>query len=231
MIFEVVLMDDFSLKGWFKREYSKLKQLTWKQRFGYIWDYYKPFMAAIIGIIVVINIGYTMFKNLHTDTILSVYFVNSLYAMTDEEELGDQYIDYIGGLEKNQDFVLDLSVSVSADDSSEYSYANQIKFSTLSAAGSIDVCLMDPEDFDSYSDLGFYGDLREALSDEELDKWSDLLIYTKDEEGEEYPCGIDLSESSILLEYNLYPQGVCGGISVNGNKSEDSAPFFEWLLS
>ncbi len=222
-------MEDGGLRNWIRNEYGKLKALTWKQRFGYIWDYYKPGMVAIIVLIALINIGITMYRNIHTETILSVYFVDAMYDLDDNEELAEQYLDYIGGLEKNQDFVLDVTIALDTDDS-QAAYSSQMKFTTYAAAGSIDVCLIDPVEFETYVDMDFFGDLREVLPEEDLEKWADLLIYRTTEEGENYPCALDLSSSQILLEHEMYPEGVYGGISANGKKTDNSSSFFEWLL-
>ncbi len=223
-------MEEGGLRNWLRTEYGKLKALTWRQRIGYVWDYYKPGMVVIIIVIVLINIGVTMYRNINTDTILSVYLINALYDMDDDSELTEEYLAYIGGLEANQDFVLDSTVALDSSDS-QVGYTNQIKFTTLAAAGSIDVCLMDPDAFDTYVDMDFFGDLREVLPEEDLDKWSDLLVYTTNEDGEEFPCALDMSSSPVLLEREMYPEGVYGGISANGKQIDNSASFFEWLLS
>ena len=44
-------MDDKNPKAVIREELKKLSALSWGERVGYIWDYYKPLMAAILVII------------------------------------------------------------------------------------------------------------------------------------------------------------------------------------
>ena len=43
-------MKDTDKRGKLKEEISKLKQLTFRKKLEYIWDYYKPLLAESLGL-------------------------------------------------------------------------------------------------------------------------------------------------------------------------------------
>ncbi|MCD7814681.1 MAG: hypothetical protein LUH20_11675 [Lachnospiraceae bacterium] len=214
-----------------REEWGKLKLLSWKGRLAYVWDYYKSLMVAIVVIICGINLGITIFHNLQMDTLLSVYMVNCNSYYVDSEEMVADYTEYIGGIGEKEEITLDTSTILDDDDATT-SYAYQMKFIAVISAQMADIVLMDVETFEEYAGESYFSDLREILTEEELEKWSDQIVWLEAEDGESIPCALDLTDAAKLEEYEVYPDAVYGGVVVNSEAEVEMVlSFFEWLFS
>lgn len=218
-----------------REEWGKLRLLSWKARLAYVWDYYKPLMVGIIAVIAVINIGITVYHNLQTDTLLYAYMVNCNTYYVDSQTLTEDYTAYLSEtgvkeLGKNEEFEIDTSILLDDDDYST-NYAYQMKFTAVISAKLCDVALMDVEKFTEYAGWSYFLDLRELLTDEQLEKWADRIVYLENEDGESIPCALDLTDAPIVEEYGIYSDTVYSGVVVNSENMELCASFFEWLLA
>ncbi|MCD7745507.1 MAG: hypothetical protein LUI13_09540 [Lachnospiraceae bacterium] len=225
-------MDDRKLKDRIRDEWGKLKTLSWKARLAYVWDYYKLQMVIIVVIILAINLGFTIYHNLQIDTLLYVYMVNCNTYYVDPDELVEDYTEYLGGIGDKEEISMDTSVLLDEEDYST-SYANQMKFTAVISAQMADVVLMDEENFEEYAGWSYFFDLREVLTEEQLEQWSDLLVYMENEDGESAPYAINLTDAPKLQEYDVYPDTstVYGGVIVNGVNVDATSEFFDWLFS
>jgi len=218
-----------------REEWGKLRLLSWKARFAYVWDYYKPVMVGIIAVIAVINIGITIYHNLQIDTLLYVYLINCNTYYVDSETLTADFTEYLGeteGIELAQNEEIDIDTSMILDDDDySTSYTYQMKLAAVISARQCDVMLMDVEKFEEYAGMSYFMDLRELLTDEQLEEWADRIVYLEDEEGETIPCAIDLTDSPIVEENMIYYDTVYGGVVGNSENLEMRITFFEWLLS
>ena len=70
-------MDERSIREIIREELKKLKGMTWGQRLGYIWDYYKPLMAAILAVILVISIGVSIYRNMQLHSVYGYFLLRS----------------------------------------------------------------------------------------------------------------------------------------------------------
>ncbi|MCC8049188.1 MAG: hypothetical protein LIP10_00820 [Clostridiales bacterium] len=217
------------IKDKIREETGKLKLLSWKDRLIYVWDYYKPQMAGILAVIFVIYLGVTIYHNLQIDTIFSVYMVNCDSYTVDDEALLADFTDYAGGLEDNEEIVIDTSVFLDEDDSS-YSYAYQMKFTAVLTAKMVDVILADPDTMEEYAAYSYFIDLRDILTEEQLAEWSELLVYLEDQDGESAPYAIDLTGTAVADEYGLYDDTVYGAVVINGENIEMAPTFFDWMF-
>ncbi|MCD8012968.1 MAG: hypothetical protein LUG99_07315 [Lachnospiraceae bacterium] len=225
-------MDDRKLKDRMREELRKLKALSWKARIAYVWDYYKLQMVILVVIILAVNLAFTIYHNLQIDTLLYVCMVNCNTYYVDSEALTADYTEYLGGIGDKEEISIDTSILLDEEDYST-SYANQMKFTAVISAQMADVILMDAENFEEYAGWSYFMDLRDIFSEEQLEQWSDLLVYMENEEGESAPYAIDLANAPKLLEYSVYPDDgtVYGGVVVNGVNIDATAEFFDWLFS
>ena len=99
-------MDERSIREVIREELKKLKGMTWGQRLGYIWDYYKPLMAAILAVILVISIGVSIYRNMQINHLLNVYFVNCNSTELDAQAITDDFAEYIGGIGAKDEILL-----------------------------------------------------------------------------------------------------------------------------
>ncbi len=222
-------MDDKkTLKEIIREELEKLSKLTWGQRFGYIWDYYKPLMAAIFGVIFVIVIGVNIYHNLQLKQLLNVYLLNSNSFEIDTDQIAAGFGEYIGGLGEDDVVTVDASLDLT-DTTSQYGIAAQTKFTALISAAEVDILILDRESYERYSEMEYFADLSDVLSAEQMEKWADLLVQG---EGTEAMQGLDLTGSPILEQYNAYGDDTYyGAVVLNGEHLNLCDDFFEYLFT
>lgn len=225
-------MDERSIREIIREELKKLKGMTWGQRLGYIWDYYKPLMAAILAVILVISIGVSIYQNMQINHLLNVYFVNCNSAEMDAQAVTDDFAEYIGGIGEKDEILIDTSTVLDAEDTSQYSMASQMKFTAVAAAGDIDVAVFDAEQYEKYRDGYGLEDLSNVLSEEQLSRWEDALVYGKDEEtGEEIPVALDVQKVSLIEKYDVYNgEKAYAAVMANSSHTDMSAKFLEYLM-
>ncbi|MCC8067244.1 MAG: hypothetical protein LIO94_09125 [Clostridiales bacterium] len=227
-------MDDLRLRdrirNTLREEMRKLRSLSWKDRLVYVWDYYKLQMVIVIAVIAVINIAVTIYKNSQIDTLISIYMVNCNSYDVDADELTSDFTDYIGGIGQKEEIELDTTIILDDEDTSNYGMAYQMKFSAVISGQMADVILMDADKYEEYAGWGYFEDLRDVLSEEQLEKWEDRLICLENSEGDSVPCALDLTDAAVVEKSGLYSDTVYGGIVYGSEHLELSLTFFEWML-
>lgn len=224
-------MDEKTVKQIIREELQKLSKLTWKQRFVYVWDYYKPLFAAIIGILALISLGVTIYQNKQLNHLLHIYFMNCNSMEVNSEEITDEFVESIGGIGAKDIISIDTTMAFIGDDS-QYEMANQMKLMAMSAAAEMDLIVVDEEKYLELEAQGFFGDLTEVLSEEQMEKWSDLLVEgTALEDGTIPVTGIDLTDSPVLEKAHAYPGlKVYGAVAVSSTHTDLCDDFITYLM-
>lgn len=225
-------MDERTLKEIIREELGKLSKLTWGQRLTYIWDYYKPLFAAIIGIIAVISIGVTIYQNKQLNHLLNIYFINCNSIEVNSEDVTNGFAEALGGIGEKDVIQLDTTMAFTGSDS-QYEMANQMKMMALSSAAEMDLVVVDEEKYLELEEQSFFADLSQILTEEQLTGWADLLVEgTALEDGTVPITGIDLTDSPVLQEINAYPGlKVYGAVVVSSVRTELCDDFFTYLLA
>ena len=221
-----------SLKETIKDELKKLSSLTWGQRLGYIWDYYKPLMAAAVVLIIVISIVVTVVHNVRLNRIFNAYLVNCNSYETDPDLISGEFAEYIGGIGSNDQITVDTTLSFNPDEVSEYSMAGQMKMTALLAAGEIDLMILDENAYRSYPDPDVFQELSSVYGGEQLAAWKDYLVEGPDSgENAETWFAVDVRDSPVLARGNSYGGQAAYAVVVPGTEHlELCAAFINYLL-
>lgn len=227
-----------------------IKDVHGVKKIGYIWAYYK--LPIVIGCIFLYIAGYMLHGYLtHKETVLYTGLVNvsdviSADALT-EDFLG--YLDADAG--KNQ-VVLYQGLYLTEDETNadfDYVYASNTKITAAIAGSQLDVVLMDREAFDLLSGRGCLCDMEQFLGEQAPDLLEELrpqlvsnTVILEDNAldaqlddsvaysavTDEYPMGIDLTQSPLLPE-----SGITGtlylGIIANTPRRETAAACLRYL--
>lgn len=213
---------------------TSIKELKGKARLEYIWDYYKlPIFAVIAGVALVIYliVHYVTYK----DPVLEIYLVNSISSAT--EDTTDSTADFFeqeGLSAKDQAITVDTSILFTEDTSSTTNYYSNQTLTVKFAVGGGDILFAPDYVFDGYAGTGCMMPLTEILTDEELQKYSDILIYATDEEtGDSYPCGVSLTDNAWLLDNGFYSEGdtLSFAVGYNARNPEIAKDFFRYILN
>lgn len=167
-----------NLKSKFRAEIQKLKQMkSFKDRFDYIWEYYKLYIICIIAAIVAIS--YTVNMTLINPpkkigvglTLTSGFIENADIFKADAEKAI--------GMDSNHQ--LDLTEISLDGDNPKYQYIMQQKFMVMIAANEIDLIIGNADFFsDFYSTKSTFIDLTSLLKDKKYaaieNKFKEALI-------------------------------------------------------
>lgn len=153
------------------------KNGTLKEKTGYIFDYYKWHIIFIIFIIHFI--GSMIYNNATAkDYVLQGLFLNPLASVETAAELEEDFIEKHPIDTSSEDVFFDSSLYFSTDnaDAANSYQALQI-LSTRVAAGEIDFIVADDITLTDLSYNGYFSDLTEVLSDEQIKKYEPYFLY------------------------------------------------------
>lgn len=239
----------------FKEERAALKNGTPKQKLTYFWDYYKWYViGGVIALVCVISLTSQILS--HKDAAFYAMLISAVpRSYPEEPESPRAFAAYIGADTKKSEVVYDTSVQLGTG--SDYYAAQQILVRV--SAAEVDVMASDVSLLLQYAYLEDFYDLRDILSEEQLEKYQDCFYYIdgvvaaeieaarQDYEHEyvpEYgdplhpedmqdpiPVGILLPENCSLLEDYTFP-GDLPAVSILVNAPHpDTAPgFVDFLM-
>lgn len=244
----------------FKEEREKIKNGTLKQKAAYFWEYYKWYV--IVPVLIIAFVGTTIYQKVTApETILFGVLINTYNTEADttcQDIIADfseeQKIDtkeYAVTLNSNMSYVTD-------DTSGTANYESIQALMAWVAAGSVDFI---SSDHDAMVDLAYNGycvDLREFLSDDEIEKYEPYFLYmdtsvaqamddafenndydsditipdpTKPEIMKEpIPVLIDMSHSEKLSEIYPSSDNLAIGIAANAPNKDMLLSFLEYLI-
>lgn len=215
-----------SLKETIKEELKKMSSMSWRQRIGYVWDYYKFLMVAAVILIMVVSIVVTVFRNLQINHILNVYMINCSAYDAEPDMIRSEFEEYIGGIGKNDQIVLDTTVSIDPENATEYSMAGQMKITALLAAGSVDLMFLDEKAYAFFQGAGTFQELSAVIGEEKLSAWEDHLVG-----GAQGWYAIDIQDSPVLGRYDLYGGAKVYAVLIPGTEHlELCEDFIDYLL-
>ena len=225
------MKDTTSLQDEIRLSRKQLKDSPFSKKLGYFWDYYRYHVIVII--VLALFLGNFLHSVLsRKDIVLSIAYINAFPNVEDEIFIEDfeQYLDLNP---KKQEVLLDSGYYIDDTSASPYSTTYHQKFSTRCMSGMLDVVLADETNFISYGKQSFFTDLREILSDEELDFYSDALLYVKlssDAGSESIPIGIEITSFPKILSTSSYPNShAYFGIIHGSDHTQAALSYLEYL--
>ena len=141
---------DMTRKEKRQNELKKLKSMTFKQKVGYIWTYYKGVFAGIIIACVIISIGVQMFQN------------------SQVEALQNDFLAYAGTGDKHE--VVDVDTSLLSGDD----YNAVVKMTVVMGAGTADMMFCGEETYKKYKQQEAFLSWKEILGDD-YSKYEDYM--------------------------------------------------------
>ena len=211
-----------------KENWEKFNALTFRKKLEYIWEYYHwHFIVTVLVLIVAVSWISGIVRN--REPLLELEMINCYLASPEGEVLqpfieqeGLEYFDGAG--------VINKQIQVSSEDESQ-NYAGYQLLACVMAAGEGDLFFWDDREPLTPLKNGALVDLREILTEEELEKYRDILIYCPDTEtGEMYPCGLYLEENPWIRENQFYVNCAVG-VSVCSDDPVLAGDFLRYLLN
>lgn len=236
-----------------KDQTKKMKDMTFKQKVAYIWEYYKFWiLGGIVFIIFVVTLTGDIIDS-KRPYYLNGMMLNSNLAYDDTVNLDEMFAAEMGvDMEKMQLFI-DKDMKIPTDGSyDQMTMAYQTKLVSGYAAGELDVvigpiaAMATSANVDAYADLTKI--LPQSLLDELEDRGYEFYYFTPSEddleeesikEGEPYVGGIYMDSCRLLYDIGQYgaydtptneDERVIFTIPVNAPRPENAIKFLEFLI-
>lgn len=245
------------LQDKFRTEQEKTRGMTWRQKLGYVKDYYTASFVVILCVVVFVVAFVQGFLNREKESFLNCAVLEYTGVYSALEQAGEEYVAARGGQVQGTDFAqgdladsegtvtagaddLDVRDFVVFDDSDisarglETGHDFQ-KFQGLSAqlsVGDIDIIFM-PEEMLLFlqADRGsYFRSLDEVYAEEELKQLGGLVYEISDKRGENYPVAIDVSGWEALEGRVTEGIPLYAAIVAGGAHKEHAAEFL-WDMS
>lgn len=207
---------------------KKVKTMSSRQKWEYIWEYYKSWILA--GVLIVAIILYSIYSTFFRQE--NALYVTMVNATGYESSVFDEFLDAAGfGTERycvDVNAGLKLNVqnpSVQDAQTLEVLYA-------LFGTGNLDLYAADEEMFNFFAETGALVDLRAYLSPEFLaENENRLHKVTLLSNGEEIIAGIYPEESSRFYSAGYYEEPVPLGVATDAINIGTAVACLIWLVS
>lgn len=200
------------MKAEAKQEVRKLKEMSWRDRFWYIWEYYKWHIVGIGLILCVCSIIWTSIYNSTLVTKLYCVIINNPTPQL--ENLTVLTTDFAQTMEfGKKELVYAESMVLPTDGSfDEMAMASQVKLSAIMASRELDIIISDDAIFRKYAKEDSLLDLETALPADLLDAVRDRLIYAQTESGQEHAYAIDVAGTQMMKNLGISTDPACFSI-------------------
>lgn len=174
-------------------EKEKLKNMSKREKFEYIWEYYHiHIISGIIILVITFSFLNTLVFNPPADTYAGVVLFNQYMDIAIADEISNEFNNTYIAEDLNQQF--NLTSLITTTDDVQVSMANQQKFTLMLATQEIDVLITTKESFEELKNQQIFLNLETVFSKEELSKFN-TMEHNISPDGElvdtPYICGIE----------------------------------------
>ncbi|WP_099466557.1 hypothetical protein [Konateibacter massiliensis] len=220
-----------NFKEKFQIEKEKLSKMKFKDKVGYIWEYYKYWIiGTIAGIILIYGIVDAQIEN-SKPTYLYLTLVNTNLMSSNETTLMDDFAAYAQLDLSDTRLNMDTSIQMDPEVSDEYSMNSSAKMFAQFASKTIDATIMDKDMVNFFADVDAFADLSEVLPADFYEAHKDNFITGTDSEGNKFICAIDISDSVIFQRTNAYQVTPYYSIVANTENLDNTIEFLQYLYS
>lgn len=242
-------MADYPGGNFVKKE--KIEFNSFSDFAGYVWDYYKWYIIA--GIFLLVAVCSFISEKLSAKEEAFALTVVNAQSMQMQETLSADFSAYAG-----IDTAAEQTIIFESVTKNQYDYTSQQALTVRIAVGALDCAVMDLPTASQFAANGTFTDLREVLTQAQLDSLSPYILYAdrQDLTPEEnppvdeaevrcaafsrdaadfdfpVPVALDASASEVFSGAYCYPEndGVVT-VFVNTKRPEMAAKFIEYLFS
>lgn len=204
-----------------KQEHKKVKDMTFKGKIKYFWDYYK--IHTIVGILVIIGLAVFIrdyVKN-NRPMYLDAIMINTILDYNSPTNIVDDFAEYANVDRDAYNLSIETGASISMEFNDEVSMATAQKIMALFQAKSIDLLIGPEEIIDYYASSDPYSNIHNFLTDEQIKTLTDngYEIYYGVGEGVVTPAGFYIGSSEYLKNKSEF-----------GTFMEDANPVFAFAF-
>lgn len=220
------------VKTGFKRYFETIKPMTFKEKVSHTFEYYKGIFLGIIIVAIIFGIVLTAFKTATTKIIVSGIGINIKSDLDSVEYLTTDFYEKkkTGGRETCEFSLVDLYAQGTTD-AIESTYDQIQSIVAQVSAKKLDYIVTDELGFEFCLGQELFMDLRNFLTEEELNKFKDKIIYGQEEGKEEQvPLAINISDCGFAKKY-CQSKETFFCVIINTPRKENTKELFNYLLN
>lgn len=213
------------------RERKKLKQMTWRDKLWYIWEYYKLHIAGVLLLICLLGVVCNSLYRQSFTTRLSFCVIN--------DETGDasSFDQLEAGLKKalncGKKDLIEINAGLYAsygDSVSQFSYATIAKISAMVAGKDLDVMIADKATIDHYGEIQAFADLRQLLPPELYRTVEEDVYSLPGEDGSPRPVALSLEHTAFHQETGVTMEPAYLAVLSNSERTEAAVRMIRYLF-
>lgn len=223
------------LKSYFSREKEKIRNIkTFRAKVEYIWQYYYLWIIGIVSAVLIIGSVVYHYNTALKENWFFITFTNTYAEVGNESRLWDGYVEYTGydTTVKNVEFN-NLSYFDCATNNASGNEYYEI-FVAHEETGTLDAITMEKQSLEALGASGRLMDLNDERCASIMEKYGDRLVYCEpydeDYKLDRVPVGIDISDSILMTEYNIYPDSCVLGIGSHAQHIDAVEQFLDYIF-
>ena len=208
----------------YRRFWSTMKEMSWKERIKYFTYYYGVY--ALIALFL-LSIGVDILANAlkeKPERLLNGTAINVHVKMDMQEKLTSGVFAVMGGTDPEKQEVTLVANALTREDIYSSSYMN-----TKLQTGTYDYVLMDTESMHMVASMGVLTDMTKLLPAEKLEPWTERLSTGK-EDGVEYPLAINITGTPLAKGCTFDGDDIFLAFTANIDRVHVVEPFFDYLI-
>ena len=237
-----------------RNEWAKLKDRPWQEKAAHLLTYYWGYFAAAIILIAVVT-TFTINRLTAKEFALQGFFA---HAVADEAvmNLYEEGFAAVAGIDLNEFDIIIEANSDSNVDEPELSYNDGELATVRIGSGMTDLFGGDLTAMMTYAYGGYFGDLSQWASPEQLEAWEPYLLYMDRALYEEIARAIDPmavyalpepmepetmqepfpfaimvpADNEVRKAYGFYCTDLAIGIVVNANHADNAVAFLDYMM-
>lgn len=215
-----------------KSEREKLREMPFKKKMSYLWEYYK--YHALVTIIIIIFLTSIIIDIIIPD-IKTVLYAAVINCPVDEAVMDEFEADFSELLQLNpKREEVNINTNFYFSDNDEYTINLKQALVTYVAAKEIDIIIAPKSEFGNYAYNGFFAPLSDQLPSDLYSSLADCFYMTAtvDDPGKEV-YGIYINDTSLFKKslLNISSDPYILGIVANSTHKENAIEFIRYLFN
>lgn len=210
-------------------EKEKLKDMKFKDKLSYLWEYYKieGTILFIVIFLAIYGIYQIITPNVHTKLYAAI--INSTVPTDIVQDYGDEFASFQKMDPKTEEVV--MNDTLSATSSSDYATNLQQALVAFIAAKEVDVIIVPETEFKSYVGAGYFAKLSDELPTDVYSSLTDYFyISSTPDDAEKSAYGIYLTNSDLFKDATYKGDPYVIGIVANYQHKDNTVAFIKYLF-
>jgi len=213
-----------------KTEREKLRELPFKKKLEYLWEYYRLHALGIaIGIALIV---YAIYEIVSPD-METVFYAAWINNTINEDVINEVQTEFANHLEINPETEqVTFNTSFYLNGSPDFAVASSMSLAAFISAKEVDIIIAPESEFQTYAYNGTLEKLSDELPTDLYSALTDHFYISNQSEDSEYSVyGIYLTDTELFKNHAVNTDPYILGIVVNGQHKGNAIQFLRYLFN